>query len=207
MADTRRDRGGTQQKIIDAAYDLLAKNHDALPGINAIARAAGCDKQLIYRYFDGVEGVFAAVGEVAALRFATALMAYMPPTPTSYAALVQALLAGLIAVYRSDPSLAGIKRSELQFGPALGGMGATRAKVLSDWMAPHLAKVNMPPAEGVDRGAINALFIGAVESAILASYSSGTFAGMSLMGDADWNRLQASLQQLVLAIYGPKAAL
>lgn len=202
MSEERRDRAGTEARIVDAAYDLLATSHHALPGINAIARQAGCDKQLIYRYFDGLEGVLAAVGAEAGQRFANALAGQVPAQVASYGQLARALLSGLIAVYRADPSLAGIKRSEVVLGAALAGLATARAKAINDWMAPKVQAM-VPPSSGQmpDRAAINALLIGAVESAVLASYANGTFAGIPLAQDEDWARLEQSLALVVSRLY------
>ena len=52
-----RSREQTSQRILRALSDLLLEQGFPSVGINAIARAAGCDKVLIYRYFDGMEGL------------------------------------------------------------------------------------------------------------------------------------------------------
>lgn len=53
----QKSRANTEQKILQAVENLLL--HQGFPsvGINAIAREAGCDKVLIYRYFGGLEGL------------------------------------------------------------------------------------------------------------------------------------------------------
>jgi AcrR family transcriptional regulator len=203
MSEDRRDREGTKAHIVSAAYDLLATSHHTLPGVNAIARQAGCDKQLIYRYFDGLDGVLAAVGAAAGQRFASALVLQVPGEVTSYGQLVQALLSGLIALYRADPSLAGIKRSEMVLGAALAGLASARAQAINDWLAPKVQAIALAANPALDRAAINALLIGAVESAVLASYGQGKFAGMPLQGDTDWARLERALGQTIALIYGP----
>ena len=58
-----RDRAATERSIFSAAKTLLAEEGFQGFGINAVARRAGCDKQLIYRYFGGLEGLVAAIGE------------------------------------------------------------------------------------------------------------------------------------------------
>ncbi len=52
-----RDREQTRQRILQAVSKLLLEQGFPAVGINAIARAAGCDKVLIYRYFGGLEGL------------------------------------------------------------------------------------------------------------------------------------------------------
>ncbi|MBN1294022.1 MAG: helix-turn-helix transcriptional regulator [Candidatus Latescibacteria bacterium] len=58
-----RDKDKTKKKIIEALAQLLAKSGFSNIGINAIAREAGVDKVLIYRYFGGLSGLFAAFAE------------------------------------------------------------------------------------------------------------------------------------------------
>ncbi len=52
-----RSREQTSQRILQALSSLLLEQGFPAVGINAIARTAGCDKVLIYRYFDGMEGL------------------------------------------------------------------------------------------------------------------------------------------------------
>src|SRR5512137_2267848 len=52
-----RDREATERRILDAAGRLLARDGFSGLGINAVAREAGVDKVLIYRYFGGIEAL------------------------------------------------------------------------------------------------------------------------------------------------------
>ncbi len=53
----QKSRANTEQKILDAVEILLLEQGFPAVGINAIARQAGCDKVLIYRYFGGMDGL------------------------------------------------------------------------------------------------------------------------------------------------------
>jgi AcrR family transcriptional regulator len=57
-----RDRSATERAILAAAKGLLAEEGFQNFGINAVARRAGCDKQLIYRYYGGLDGLVEAIG-------------------------------------------------------------------------------------------------------------------------------------------------
>ncbi len=62
-----RSRLATEQRLIDAVGRLLLEQGYPAVGINAIAREAGCDKVLIYRYFGGLDELllaFAATTEL-----------------------------------------------------------------------------------------------------------------------------------------------
>ncbi len=67
MSRTQRDRRATEGEILEAVGTLLTREGFASLGVNAVAREAGVDKVLIYRYFDGMPGVLHAFAESEAL--------------------------------------------------------------------------------------------------------------------------------------------
>ncbi len=54
------DRKSKEAAFIEAVGKVILEDGPQKLGINAIARAAGANKSLIYRYFDGLEGLFKA---------------------------------------------------------------------------------------------------------------------------------------------------
>ncbi len=62
-----RSRLRTEQRILDAVGTLLLERGYPAVGINAIARQAGCDKVLIYRYFGGFDELLLAFAETTEL--------------------------------------------------------------------------------------------------------------------------------------------
>lgn len=62
-----RSRLQTEQRILDAVGTILLEQGYPAAGINAIARQAGCDKVLIYRYFGGFNELLLAFAETATL--------------------------------------------------------------------------------------------------------------------------------------------
>lgn len=59
---TARNRDQTEQRILDAVGEVLAREGFTGIGINAIAKQAGVDKVLIYRYFGGLPALLKAWG-------------------------------------------------------------------------------------------------------------------------------------------------
>jgi AcrR family transcriptional regulator len=53
----------TEQRLIDAAWQLLREQGVAAIGVNTVAERAGADKVLIYRYFGGLPGLLERCGE------------------------------------------------------------------------------------------------------------------------------------------------
>lgn len=62
-----RSRLQTEQKILSAVETLLLEQGYPAVGVNAIARQAGCDKVLIYRYFGDFEGLLLSFAETTQL--------------------------------------------------------------------------------------------------------------------------------------------
>lgn len=50
----------TEIKLIESVNSIIEKEGFSKLGVNKIAREAGCDKVLIYRYFGGLEGLVTA---------------------------------------------------------------------------------------------------------------------------------------------------
>lgn len=57
-----RDKEATRGRLIRAVGSLLSKHGFTALGVNAVAREAGVDKVLIYRYFGGLSELIAAFG-------------------------------------------------------------------------------------------------------------------------------------------------
>ena len=62
-----RSRLKTEQRLLDAVGSILLEQGYPAVGINAIARRAGCDKVLIYRYFGGFNELLLAFAETTTL--------------------------------------------------------------------------------------------------------------------------------------------
>lgn len=58
-----RDKEATRRRLIEAAGRVMARDGFRSLGVNAVAREAGCDKVLIYRYFGGLDGLVRAYAE------------------------------------------------------------------------------------------------------------------------------------------------
>ena len=57
-----RDRTATEERILAAVGEVLARDGFGALGVNAIAREAGTDKVLIYRYFGGLSELLGTWG-------------------------------------------------------------------------------------------------------------------------------------------------
>jgi AcrR family transcriptional regulator len=199
--DRTRDRSRTQDSILAAARSVLIEKGFGGWGVNAIARAAGCDKQLIYRYYGGLDGLADALGTQIARETEAALANAPPPAVSNYGELVAALIDAQLQVLRAHPVMQRIIAWELSEANGLTrAFAEARSRALMDWFAQ--VKGNFAAPVGVDAPAINAVLIAAAQQMVLSSASIGGFAGMPLREEADWNRLRATIRAMVLAAYG-----
>src|SRR5580704_17063396 len=58
-----RDRPATERRLIHAVEKLLVRGGFGVLGPSAVAREAGVDKMLIYRYFGNLDGLVSAVAK------------------------------------------------------------------------------------------------------------------------------------------------
>lgn len=194
MPQPPRNRDDTRARILDAALALLAEEGFGPFGVNGVARRAGCDKKLIYRYFDGMEGLTTAMGETVAERLSAALDPALQPPPDSYPALIERLALALFDHLSGNAAWRQLKVLELTApSAATEAFRAARSRALSGWMATARGALALPAG---DTPALNAALIAAVEGlAVLGP------AGMDAADPATPDRLRAALRRIVAAAY------
>lgn len=199
-----RDRRGTEQAIIEAAKQVLAEEGFSAFGVNVIARRAGCDKQLIYRYFGGIEGLVEAIGKELSGLYAELLAEPDPLSCDSYAAFVEHFLLALIDALRSSDLLLRIAAWEvLDPSPMTRTLAEARGQALGEWIRQRRGALAVP--EHIDTGALNATLIAAVQHLALSARAVGSFGGVRLDSEEDWERIRRCISSLVRAAYGGTA--
>lgn len=186
-----KDRQETEARIVAGGFAVLAEA--GLPGfgVNAVARAAGCDKKLIYRYFEGEEGLLAAMGAASGQAMAAALQGALREPVPDYAGLVARLLRALAGHLAEDALAREAARVALAApGAAAAPFRAARAAVLREWFQRAKAEMGLVAPEGADAAAVNAVLIAGVEALAVA----GDYAGLSFLQDGA--RIDAALDRL-----------
>lgn len=203
--DRRRDRSATQQRILEAAQAILTEEGPSGFGVNAVARASGVDKQLIYRYFGGLDGLLSALGERIATWWQEKLLQGPSPTPmASYGALIEALALRVLYVMRTEPLAVQCALWELADNTQpVKALAAARGRALGAWMA--RAKGDLQPPDGVDAPAVNAMIISALSYMVLASRNAPTVIGLATDDEATWIRIETALRALIQGVYGAQA--
>jgi AcrR family transcriptional regulator len=197
-----RDRDATERRILEAARDLLVEEGASGIGINAVARRAGCDKQLIYRYYGGLDGLMAALGAALASWWTERLRPEPgEERPRTYAALIRQLAARLLSALRTDPLMRRIAGLELAGSDGnLAPLSEARTRAMMAWMAEMRGDLVAP--SGLDAPAVNALLIAAIHHLAAAGETTGLFAGLAIATDADWDRVTKALDSMIEAVYG-----
>ncbi|MFT5506728.1 MAG: AcrR family transcriptional regulator [Gammaproteobacteria bacterium] len=96
-------RIATEQKILNALETLLKDHSYTGVGINAIARQAGCDKVLIYRYFDGLEGLLQSYATLNDLWWQTEDLFDFDPRSKPISETLSQLLQKHVEILRAKP--------------------------------------------------------------------------------------------------------
>lgn len=200
-APRTRNRDETRAAILRAAQELLADEGFSSFGVNALARRSGHDKQLIYRYFGGLDGLIDALGEALAGWVATRMDPVIAADPgPGYGDLIEAVLLAYLDALRSDSLMQRLVAWELSDpSPHVRRLADQRAQGLGELVARLRGDRTPPP--GVDAPAVNAVLIAAVQHLVLAGAVSGRFTGMPLATEADWDRAKATLGRLIRAVY------
>jgi AcrR family transcriptional regulator len=196
-----RDRNATSARILKSAMDLLAESGFQNFGVNAVARRAGCDKQLVYRYFGGMEGLVEVIGR----ELAGWVEEKMPDNGgggflLTYGDLMERFLILLLEALRGDPLMRKIIAWEVSENtPQVRMLAEARSKALTQWL--DRVRGGMQPPKGVDSGMVNAVLIGAVHHLVLSGAVGERFAGLSLRTSKDWDKAAQAVRKLVRGVY------
>ncbi|MBB4570564.1 TetR/AcrR family transcriptional regulator [Rhizobium leucaenae] len=197
-----RNRAATEQAILDAAKRLLAEEGFQNFGINAVARGAGCDKQLIYRYYGGLDGLVEAIG--------TNLGSWVQdriPDDTggmfllTYGDLMERLALLFLDALRADPLMRRIVAWEVSENTEqVRRLSEARSKALAGWI--DRMRGSLTPSKGIDAVAVNAMIFAAVQHLVLSAGVSGQCAGLALKTAKDWEKAATALKRIVRGVYG-----
>ncbi len=189
-----RNSQQTRKKIIAAVGRLLSRSGFRNLGVNAIAREAGVDKVLIYRYFGGIQELLRAYAEEGDF-WPTAeelLAGFRGQLPPSNADLAAKLLIEFGRALRRRPITQEIMRWEL-----------LERNELTDALAHYREEQGMKlirmirNARGVDLQALGSLLSAGQTYLILRSKTAAVYNGLELDSDREWKRIEKNIRHLV----------
>ncbi len=196
-----RDREETKTKILQAVGQVLATSGFQGLGINAIARAAGVDKVLIYRYFEDVPTLlktFAQSGE-----YVGSLERFLAQVPEDQLHDWRSALVMFVMTYANllhqNPLSQEIFRWELTEKNELTEALAESREVL---IQKGLAWIREKYPETVERDleSISAILLSSVTYLVLRSRTRQTFLDIDFSAPAGAAQIQATMRQFLEAI-------
>jgi AcrR family transcriptional regulator len=197
----RRDAGETRTRILDALARVIVRDGLAAVGVNALAREAGADKVLIYRYFADLDGVYRAYAERSDFWYSNAeMLAGIEPSNVTLPQAVKLCLRRHASEIRKRPvTLAVLAAEPAQRTPlviALEAVRERRATELLAWLAAHY---ELP--QGFDLQAIAMLLGAAINYLAARSRSIRVMSGVGIKTDEDWDRILGAVDRIVDCIF------
>ena len=192
-----RDREATRARLISAVGTLLARTGFTGLGVNAVAREAGVDKVLIYRYFGGLPGLMAdfaregdfwpSLEELAGGDVATFLQ-----LPLSER--LEKLTHNYLKALRQRPITQEIMAWEMVARNEL----TEELEAVREASGLKMIDLFLPPVEqGPDLAPLMTLVGAALTYLVVRSRKIRWYSGLDLQSEASWHRLEAGIRDLV----------
>lgn len=197
-----RDRAATEKLILAAVGEVLARDGFGGIGVNAIAKHAGVDKVLIYRYFGGLPELLKAWGDSGQFwPDVEDLLGPEPhsflalPAPERYARFFEHFIDGL----RARPLTLEILAAEVTERNELTAILEAEREVWGEKAARLLGGAEF--SQRPELRGITLLLIAGVQYLLLRSRKIRIFGGLNIQSDAGWDTLKASTRALARAMF------
>ncbi len=202
-----RDREATAERILAAVGEVLARDGFVKLGVNAIARQAGVDKVLIYRYFGGLDELLRAWGDSG--RFWPRVQELLGNDPQAFLAMpVEERFAlffeRFIDALRARPLTIEIMAAEVAERNELTAILEAEREQWGEEAARTLAArewATLPWLPGVTM-----LLVAGVQYLLVRSRKIRVFGGIDLHTDAGWEQLKASVREMSRRLLGSHTA-
>ncbi|MFC4353024.1 TetR/AcrR family transcriptional regulator [Fodinicurvata halophila] len=210
MNDTApRDRDTTETSLIQAVEAVILDEGFAGVGINALARRAGVDKVLIYRYFGGLSGLLTAYAEAGDFWWRVDdLLAEPLPDPDSSDALAQTLARVFerhVAFLRRHPVTLEVIAWEMsarnELTAALESVREQRSLAVMRCLA---ERFGVAESEFLAQVAPLLTLLGAAANYLAArGRHLSVFNGLDLQSEAGWTQLCRTAEHMLAAVQLP----
>lgn len=195
-----RNREATRIRLIEAVGSLLAREGFRAVGINAVAREAGVDKVLIYRYFGGMKGLISAFGQEG-----------------NFWPTMKELSGGDIESFMSLPLVERASQMIFNFMHALRKRPITQEilawemveqneftlelEIVRENIMKRFIESFMPCDElGIDTDAEGAIIGGAINYLVIRSRNFSRFSSLNLGTDEAWERIENAMRRIIFSL-------
>jgi AcrR family transcriptional regulator len=202
-----RDRAATEARLLAAVGTVLARDGFGAVGVNAVAREAGVDKVLIYRYFGGLAELLAAWGRssqfwprVDELLGEDAEVFLALPVAERYARFFEHFIDGL----RERPLTLEILAAEVAERNELTAILETEREAWGEQASRILGGGEFerrPELQG-----ITLLLVAGVQYLLVRSRRIRIFGGIDIRSDAGWRELKLALRALAKNLFPAEKA-
>jgi AcrR family transcriptional regulator len=195
-----RDKEETKARILAAVGKLLAESGFKQLGVNAIARAAGVDKVLIYRYFEDLPTLLQTFGKEG--NYWLTVEKLVGDESTTEAEFLDEWMHLLLVRFLRDlqqrPITQEILRWELLEGNELTQeLAQVRDRMAIESLKFLNQKCSFPPDKDIP--AISAVLIAGIVYLVLRTKVSPTFLGIDFSSPTGWQRIETAILSLVQA--------
>ena len=197
-----RDRASTEKLILAAVGEVLARDGFGGIGVNAIAKHAGVDKVLIYRYFGGLAELLKAWGDSG--RFWPDVQELLGPEPHEFLALpaperFARFFEHFVDGLRARPLTLEILASEVAEHNELTAVLEAEREAWGEQAARLLGGKEFDARPELRGMAL--LLIAGVQYLLLRSRKTRIFGGLNIQSDVGWDMLKASTRAMALAMF------
>ncbi|AFZ28994.1 transcriptional regulator, TetR family [Gloeocapsa sp. PCC 7428] len=193
-----RNKEETKARILAAVGKLLAESGFKQLGVNAIAREAGVDKVLIYRYFDGLPSLLQCFGKEGGYWISPRELIGDESTvdAETLADWMTYLLLGFLHDLKRRPITQEILRWELLEGNELTReLANVRDQLALDSLKFLEQKGSFPLDKDIP--AISAVLVAGVVYLTLRTKVSNMFMGIDFDSSTGWRRIEAALESII----------
>lgn len=200
-----RDRRATRAKLIQAVGAILSEKGFTALGVNAVARKAGVDKVLIYRYFGGLEQLMEAFGRES--NFWPSIRELAGGDDDAYARLPLAEKLSQLAVnythaLRARPLTLEIMAWEMvERNHLTDALEAIRENTIMQFYEMFFSD---HPVD-LDLQALTAVIGAALSYLATRARHIDIFNGIDLSSDQGWERLQAAIGTIIAGVVADTA--
>ncbi len=197
-----RDRAATEARILAAVGEVLARDGFGGIGVNAIAKQAGVDKVLIYRYFGGLPELLATWGQSG--QFWPRVDEVIGGDPAAFHALPAAeryarFMDNFIDSLRARPLTLEILAAEIAERNELTAILETEREAWGREAARLLGDEDF--ARRPELLGLTNLLIAGVQHLLLRSRRIRVFGDIDIRSDAGWRTLKASVRTMATSLF------
>jgi AcrR family transcriptional regulator len=198
-ARRRQSRVRTELRILRALEGVLTRRGFDGLGVNAVAQAARVSKELIYRYFGGLEGLILAWVEERdywSIHRIDAAQEKLQSKGADAKAQMRDSLRTFVRDLRSKPQLQEIRRWEVHSRNPLAARIARRREEAGVRLISKL-----PKGTARDMGAIYGVLQAGLCYLVLRSAVLESYAGVSLRSASGWRRFERAIDEILDAVF------